>query len=224
MRSNISASIFLAFSALWASTSSLPLVEQRAQKASPLAPRYSVVPINGGSGTSGSKGSGTGTGTGSNGASDDSPVTVVKTVVSTLPQKTTIETVKVFPTVTQHVTNTVTSISTVNINPNQETKTQISVVYVTPSSSSSRAPTTNQSGTLNTSTSRSTVLSASSQSTTPLETYSAQPSVIESTLPPFTTPIPLSTAYSSTRTYDNGMWHTTYPSWNGTFARHVARA
>jgi hypothetical protein len=42
---------------------------------------------------------------------------------------------------------------------------------------------------------------------------------------PTTTAMPLVTALStSSSTFDDGMWHTTYPAWNGTMLRRYARS
>lgn len=232
MRSNIPASVLFTFSTFWAISSSLPLVEQRTQNTAPLAPRYSVVAINGGSGAGESSGSGSGPD--DHGASHDAPVTVVKTVLSTLPpEATNAPATKSPPAKTKH------GISTVNINQSPGTKTETSVIYVTPSSPP-RTSTTSQSAEPTDSTSQPhtsqyhtsqhhtsqqhTSLSTSTRSPTPTSSSSTHSTSAASTYPPSTTSIILTTAYSSTKTYDNGMWHTTYPSWNATTARGARHA
>jgi hypothetical protein len=62
--------------------------------------------------------------------------------------------------------------------------------------------------------------------TTSVSTYTESPtstiSVFTSTWTS-TTMMTFTTSANTTKTYDDGMWHTTYPPWNGTFAHRYAR-
>ncbi|KAB5572760.1 hypothetical protein GE09DRAFT_683659 [Coniochaeta sp. 2T2.1] len=154
MRLQWSTSFLLTISVCSDISFSLPISEQHSDLAAVLAPRYSVVPIDGGSGSGGSGGPGGGA-AGDNGGAGASPVTVVQTV--TLPPKTTETVSRSSPPETQRVTDTIvltaspvavvtqTAILTVDIDQPADTKTETSVVYITPSlpelsSSSSSKP------------------------------------------------------------------------------------
>lgn len=226
MRSSIATSALFTFSAFWTLSSSLPLAEHRANNRAPIAPRYSVVPINGGSDSGGSD---NGAGSDGQGGSHDAPVTVVETVLSTVPPKTVGPHTKTSPAKTGH------GISTVDIHQTPGTKTKTSVIYVTPSPSktpvtscstepTSSTPPHHTSKPTSTRSAYPTSTSSSSTQSSSSQASSSRPSSSTSaTYQPPSTSIPLSTAYSSTKTYDNGMWHTMYPSWNETTARGAPR-
>ncbi|KAB5554626.1 hypothetical protein GE09DRAFT_134060 [Coniochaeta sp. 2T2.1] len=269
MRLQWSTSFLLTISVCSDISFSLPISEQHPDEAAVLAPRYSVVPIDGGLGSGGSGGSGGGA-SGDNGGAGASPVTVVQTV--TLLPKTTETVSRSSPPETQRVTDTIvltaspvavvtqTAILTVDIDQPADTKTETSVVYITPSlPPSSSSPSTSsppvssrtppsshptQSVTLSTSVSVSWQTASSSPTETPtavsttfssilqtsIQTSSLQTATMQSgstTLFPTTTTgttttfSPLST---SSRTFDNGQWHTTYPAWNGTMIRRFSRS
>ena len=183
----------------------LPVHEQRAAQSQALAPRatYSVVPIDGGTGpggsgggsTGGSGGSGSGSGSGSG---PGSAATVTVTVVETVPAKTSIQTIFVTsPPTTERVTDTVVVTKTVDI------------VNISAATTTTTTPTT------------SLISTAQSSRTTPPSAPSPSGSVTTS----FTSiAIPLQTGVSSTTTtYDDGKWHTSYPAWNGTLPRRGSR-
>ncbi|KAJ9160951.1 hypothetical protein NKR19_g2745 [Coniochaeta hoffmannii] len=263
MRLQLPTSLLLAISICSHLSCSLPIGEQQADAPAILAPRYSVVPIDGGSGGGdGSGGDGSASGGAGNGGSGGSPpVTVVQTV--TLPPATTSS-----PPETQRVTDTIvltaspavvtqTAILTVDIDQPWETKTETSVIYITPSSPPSSSPSppvsspmpTTPSPPISTSTQGVTTSTswqpvsvswqtASSSSTktsdavsttfssilqTPaLEEPATMPSGSPTLIPTTTEPLP-TTLSSSSSTFDDGVWHTTYPAWNGTMIRRYAR-
>ncbi|KAL1866756.1 hypothetical protein VTK73DRAFT_4548 [Phialemonium thermophilum] len=174
-----------------------------------VAPRYSVVPI---SGTSlPDSGAASGSAAAEGGGSDPSPVTVVKTVILTRPPQTSTRTItKSSPIVTKHVTDTVVAISTVDIRPGAAT-TETAVIYITRHSEAS-------SGTP-------IVSSVSSDTSIPCSSSTSPPTLSPETfasLPAGDSTRPIPVSHQSTRSYDNGLWHTTYPSWNGTFTRRMA--
>jgi len=173
----------------------LPVSDRQSATSQSLAARatYSVVPIDGGSGSSGSAGGpggsgssggsgGSGSGSGSGpGNSPPGPVTV--TVVQTLPPKTSVHTVYVTPPVpTQRVTDTVVVTKTIQI---------VDVASKSATSTTSNTPT---------------------------------PSLTSVAIPLQTGVFSTTTGTTtSTTTHDNGMWHTTYPAWNGTVWRRGSK-
>lgn len=197
------------------------------------------MPINGGSSGDGSGGSGTASG--GNGDSGGSPVTVVRTV--TLPPKSTSS-----PAETQRVTDTIvltaspsvvtqTAVLTVDIVAPPETETTTSVVYITPSlalSALSSSPPVASPTFPSSFPTQSVTLSASpSASESCQPTASSSPETLgavsatfssilrTSTLQTAITMLP--TPSTSSRTFDDGMWHTTYPPWSGPFNGRAAR-
>ncbi|AEO66651.1 uncharacterized protein THITE_2114879 [Thermothielavioides terrestris NRRL 8126] len=194
------ASLYAAVSLFATACPCLPFNEHRPAPSQVLAPRatYSVVPIDGGSGPGGSN-----SGSGSGSDSGTSPIgAVTVTVVQTLAP------------VTDHVTDTVVvtkTVQIVNIGPDTTTRTADAAGTSTsqPSAASTTPPQTTQ--TLAT-------ISSPSNSTRPI--VSCQP-----TTSPASIPVPLATGYSSSssKTYDNGAWHTSYPAWNQTLPRRASR-
>ncbi|KAK3318690.1 hypothetical protein B0H66DRAFT_558030 [Apodospora peruviana] len=227
-------SIFLSISVIFESCYSLPLNEQRVPQPNVLAPRatYSVVPINGGRPSSG-PGSGSGSGSGQG----NPAVTVVHTVVETAPPKTSIQTVyKSSPPTTDTVFVTKT-VPIVPIQPNPTTTTTIIYAASSTSTSPTAVPATSAitiSTTSSTISLQTSTLPVSSlTSSLPISYPSlglATPSTIVASIiaSSATTSPPLQTSSgvssSSSSTYDDGMWHTTYPAWNGTsLARRQTR-
>jgi hypothetical protein len=217
--------ILSATTALVTTCKGLPL-EPRAADSDALAPRatYAVVPIDGGASRGGSPGSGSGPGWG------DAAITVVTTVTS-------------LPVTTRP--NAPTDVPIVDIEQQPKTTTKVVYVEQTTSATTSTTSTTSTSTTSTTSatsaTSTTTSSSASSVQTTTVETAdtSSLPSTVPTTaratttmpassstvstttptIPATTTPpavLPTIATASTSTTYDDGMWHTFYPPWNGT--------
>lgn len=210
MRLSLAAqSLILAISSLFPPNHALPLNERpgglpdfvhRAHRA---RATYSVVPINGG---------GPGSGSGP-------PVTVTQTVVRTATPAAAKTTVSVPNTV--FVTRTV-SVPVVPIQP-QPTTVVVTYIPTTTSSilstSSSELYTSEYLPASSAATSYDVAPSTGSEfsvgfiSTTASSTSSV-PTAYVTSLSSTSTYLP--TVSSSSKTYDDGMWHTTYPPWNGT--------
>ncbi|KAK0629697.1 hypothetical protein B0T17DRAFT_615441 [Bombardia bombarda] len=194
---------FFAISTFFAHTQSLPLNAPQVAEPDVLAPRatYSVVPISGGSGPGGSGGSGSGSGPGSG-----SPVvTVIETVVKTLPPKTSIETVyKLSPPTTDTVFIT-TTISIANTKPQPTTVT--SVVYVTPTPSPQTSQAQHNVITIS--------LNCNKHGNYINQDYIHLIFGLFQ-LTNWVSGTSTVTTTSTSTTHDDGMWHTTYPAWNGT--------
>lgn len=225
MRFSISATITLIAACQCSFSTALPFgspgSESSARRGKGPRMPYKVVPIDGGDGSLSSEapaptstsgagtgsgsgshpGSGSGTGSGSMSISptagpDRGLVTVTQTVIQTLPPTTQ----TVFRTSTP---TTVISVVDVEFTapPPPSTMTTTIVRYMPPSSISS-AP--------------------GSSAVTPQpfpSSFSSEPWYT----PTITSTAALTTSATSTKTYDDGMWHTTYPPWNGTFAARYGR-
>ncbi|KAL2019298.1 hypothetical protein VTK56DRAFT_9765 [Thermocarpiscus australiensis] len=203
---------------------SLPFNEHRLPRPHGLELRatYSVVPIYGGSGPGGSgssDGSGSGSGPGS-GQEKPSGGALTVTVVETLPARTSFHTIyKTSPPVTDRVTDTVIITKTIQIVNVAETTSSTAITSLTRTTPmTSSQPTATR-----------TTLSPSSLAapiSTPIPSNLDCPTAISGSVKsPTTTVIPLHTASSSSSgtTYDNGIWHTSYPAWNGTQVRRSFR-
>ncbi|CEJ85834.1 hypothetical protein VHEMI03930 [[Torrubiella] hemipterigena] len=192
-------------------TTALPYIQVRSD--APKKPQYSVVPLEPGSG-----GSPPGGGGGGNNPAGDKTVTVIQTVVQTPAVQT--KYITVTPdaqTVTKAVPTTVVStvvqgsgasVKTITVvstetlaSPATSTPAGSSVIADSSSSNAVSAPTIGQNSTMAVHTPSTSLHTTAVRGTqvTPLTTTA--------------TPVP-----TSSRTYDNGMWHTTYPPWNATAA------
>ncbi len=234
MRLNTSTPILFALSSLLQLGSSLPFFHRRAALVEPLVRRatYSVVPVDGGPSP-----------TAANGSPDDT-ATVVETIVQTQTPATTetiIETDNItLPPTTDYVastrtvpgskttqtivvtltpsasTTTTTDYSVIDVNPTVTTTDAPAPPAILSTSASissslepSSAPTTTATSASSSATSSSTISEAESVSTSYTPTVVVSPSTSTSS-PSFTTP----TSTSSKPAYDNGQWHTYYPTWS----------
>ncbi|KAK0620400.1 hypothetical protein B0T14DRAFT_231456 [Immersiella caudata] len=204
--------VLSAITALATTCHSLPL-EPRAASPNALAPRptYAVVPIDGGASQGGTSGSGSGSGSG------DVAITVVTTVTS--------------PPTTKRP-DAPTGVPIVDIE--QQPKTTTKVVYVEQTTSVTSA-TTSTTSTSSSTPSLQTTAAQTTDATSSLSTATVQPtttmptaSAASSTTPAvsaITTPqavLPTTSTASTSTTYDDGMWHTAYPPWNGTMLNRRA--
>ncbi|KAK0641652.1 hypothetical protein B0T16DRAFT_420284 [Cercophora newfieldiana] len=198
MRLNRIARLLSITAALVAACNGLPL-EPRGPDSNRLAPRatYAVVPIYGGAGQAGTSGPGSGSGSG------DVAITVVTTVTS-------------LPTTGR---NALTNIPIVDIE--LQPKTTTKVVYVEQTTSAKTSTTLTSSSTPPQQTPAGPATDKTT-STTPMATVSptTPAAPVLSTTFTTSTPSPSTTSlavFPTTSTaYDDGMWHTTYPPWNGT--------
>jgi hypothetical protein len=148
-----------------------------------------------------------------------SPTTIIETAVRTV----TVTPIDLYPTATVLVTVTQSPSSTVSstsraivvVNPERTTTYTVSTTSTTtPSASppvSALAPAT----------------APAPAATNPYRTTSATLSRTSLVVTSTRSTVPTSTnvylrSTSSTRTYDNGMWHTTYPPWNATMTTTLA--
>lgn len=189
-----------------------------------------------GSGSSSSpSGSGSGSGTG-----NQSPVTVILTAVETLPPATT-TVYEWSPATITRITDTVLVIPS----PGLATKTGISIVDISASPTTTASPVAvtgiasslavvSQPTTPSTSSPQTWPTASGTPYTTPtwstnpsaspgLSTWTQSPSTT-TTFATSYTPAPTIQSSSTAKTYDDGMWHTTYPPWNGTYANRAVRA
>ncbi|KAH8591602.1 hypothetical protein B0O99DRAFT_267239 [Bisporella sp. PMI_857] len=236
MKAAISLSFF-ALPSLFLLCDSLPFVPRQLE---PLVRRaaYSVVPVDGGPAAA----------TGDDGL--PAPVTIKQTVTHSSPTTTTItRTEKPLPT-TEYVTTSVEApestetlivsvTQSVTASPRVVTTTRYSVINVIPLSTTVEIP-----APLPTTSESSPSLSATSGESTPTQSLpTSSISSLISTEASFTTAIAtsassinisnistgvLSSTATTTATYDDGQWHTTYPSWSNTTrtggaVRRVAR-
>ena len=174
----------------------LPVHEQRAAQSQVLGPRatYSVVPIDGGPGPGGSGGGGTGGSGGSgSGSGSGSAGTVTVTVVETAPLKTSFQTI--------YVTSP----------PTTERVTDTVIVTKTVEIVNSIISTAATSPTSTTQASRTTPPTAPSPSGSVTTSFTSIAIALQTGIS------------SSTTTYDDGKWHTSYPAWNGTLPRRGPR-
>ncbi|KAM7182664.1 hypothetical protein V8F33_014129 [Rhypophila sp. PSN 637] len=211
--------LIFTISCFFAHYHALPINERAVDVRPVLAPRaratatYSVVPMNGGGPGSG----------------DGGPVTVTQTVVQTA-TPTAAKTTVYHPLPT---TNTVFLTKTVSIVPIQPQPTTVIVTY-TPSMTSSVSSTTSA----QLYTSEYTPTSSVTASPATLSTSEAGPdrtfsiefastttfSTSSASYPSITSTTSIQRLDISSKTYDDGMWHTTYPPWNGTsLARRLSR-
>lgn len=213
MRLGRAASILPTISAFVSTCQCLPVIDQRLAPSPELAARatYSVVPIDGGSGQGGSSpggsgGSDSGSGAGSGPGLGPPPTgTVTVTVVATLPPKTSFRTVYVAsPPTTERLVETFIVTKTIHIvdvaSPGSTTTTTTASDINTRTVSTTSAETGSQT----------TSIAVSSDSATTSQTVTLFTSAA--------TPVPTALS-SSTTTYDDGQWHTSYPAWNGTLPR-----
>ncbi|KAM7200083.1 hypothetical protein V8F20_005504 [Naviculisporaceae sp. PSN 640] len=200
-------SLILAISGLFTLNDALPMNENPFGRPDLVARRearattWSVVPIDGG------------------GPGGGVPVTVTQTVVHTVAPTTAKTTVS--------ATNTVIVTQTVSIVPIQPQPTTIVVTY-TPTTTSSSSTSTAEIYTSDYSPPSpvTTPTALSSWTSVPYQSFSI--GVLSTTTFPISPastasitslssiPTYLPTESSSSKTYDDGMWHTTYPPWNGT--------
>ncbi|KAI2640635.1 hypothetical protein GGS26DRAFT_539102 [Hypomontagnella submonticulosa] len=211
------------------SSSALPFIARRGTSSEWLAPRatYSVVPIDGSGDNSGSTETGGGT------AVETvvvTPTPSTKTIFETSPPVT--DTIVITANPATHTISTTVSIvdiqsttdivtTTVTEDDNAPTSTAaypgtVSIVTFTSAfSTTSSIPTNSPTPTSTVATSAPSITETSPQPTISTSTSSAAV---------WTTPIPTSNwVWSSSTSYDDGLWHTTYPPWNGTVSRRFAR-
>ncbi|KAI0176400.1 hypothetical protein GGR52DRAFT_540791 [Hypoxylon sp. FL1284] len=222
-------SLFSTLLSFYGPSSALPFISQRSETSKSLAARatYSIVPIDGG---------------GQDSNPTETPGTVIETIVVTQ-TPTTKTVVEASPPVTDTVivtadpaTRTVSAtVSVVDIQPTTDVVTTtvtesddapsstLSYPSAEPTTTTATPSTTSaglSSTTLATMPTTTAVSNTSSTSPVPLSTSSASASlsVISTTSLPV-----LSWSWSSSTSYDDGYWHTTYPPWNGTVTRRFAR-
>ncbi|KAI0012122.1 hypothetical protein F4779DRAFT_614833 [Xylariaceae sp. FL0662B] len=231
MRVNLPVSLLLALLSICGPSSALPFILRREQTSESLAARatYSVIPIDGSGGE------------GDDSGSTATPVTVIETIKPT-PATTTRTVTESSPPVTDTIIITAdttmhtlsSTVSVIDITPTTDAQTTTLTDYdnapastASPSTNSSTAAITSKASetvTLNATTSSlqtSTQATSASASVLPyLTTSTSTLPTSTSTLPTTiaTTSIPLS-SWSSSSSYDDGYWHTSYPAWNDTMTR-----
>ncbi|KAI1114356.1 hypothetical protein F5Y14DRAFT_414803 [Nemania sp. NC0429] len=206
---NLPISLLVAVSSLCSSSSALPFLWKRTPTTEVTAPRptYSVVPIDGSGGQGGDADTTlTVTVTSAPTTIVESPPPVTETVtVSGKPATRTISVIDIQPT-TEFVTTTLIATPTTSTS-----HTTLSIPPISTTRITSTIPTPSPSP------------SPSSPSTisSPYYTTSIRPTNATVTLShPISTP---AVTWTTSTSYDNGFWHTTYPAWNGTHTRRFDR-
>ncbi|KAL2133324.1 hypothetical protein VTI74DRAFT_2554 [Chaetomium olivicolor] len=207
--------LIAAFPVFIPSCLSLQVNEQKPSQVLGLALKatYSVVPIDGGSGSSGSSA-----------GSGSVPGSVTITVVETLPPKTSFQTIYVAsPPTTVRVTETVVvteTIRIINVSPEGRTTTTAKAATSESDEFKTRAtpvmtPQTSSPSIISSSSSSCTLTSLPALGSFDSSTRTAArtPSITSVSVPLGTS---LSSSSSSTTPYNGSTWHTSYPAWNST--------
>ncbi|KAL7629228.1 hypothetical protein AAE478_000748 [Parahypoxylon ruwenzoriense] len=216
MHLNLPVSLLFIVLSVYTPSSALPFIARRKTSPASLAARatYSIVPIDGSGDDSGSGSTGT-------------PATIIETIIVT-PTLTTKTVVESSPPVTDTIvitadptTHTVsTTISVIDI----RSTTNVVTTTVTEDDD---APTSTLAypSASSTSTIVSVTTTPSSTSAIPSPTPTETSAETTASTPIWTTygaPVP-SWSWSSSTSYDDGVWHTSYPAWNSTTGRRFAR-
>ncbi|KAI2629625.1 hypothetical protein GGR54DRAFT_585866 [Hypoxylon sp. NC1633] len=229
MHLNLLVSLLFTSLSLHTTSLALPFIAGRKESPMPLAPRatYSVVPIDGSTdGSSTTQASGTTIQT-----VLVTPTPSTKTVTESSPPATDTIIITANPT-----TRTVaTTVSVVDI---QSTTNVVATTVTDDGDSSSTISFSTMEPTITPTTALSTTSTTGSSSTSPTlsstigtlaplptETppqYTSFNTASTTTVETTSVPIP-SSSWSSSASYDDGLWHTTYPPWNATVTRRFAR-
>ncbi|KAI1398515.1 hypothetical protein F4819DRAFT_468207 [Hypoxylon fuscum] len=214
MHLNMSISLLFALLSIYSTSSALPFILQRNASSKSLAARatYSVVPIDG---------SPDGSGSGATETIVVTPSPTTRTVVESSPPVTNTIVVTAQPA-TQTISTTVSVIdirSTIDIVTTTVTEdddaptSTLTYPSVEPTITASAYSTTSS---IPTTTAQSSVraTSASLTETLPHSIIIISPTTVAS--------VPVS-SWSWSSSHDDGYWHTSYPSWNGTVSRRFVR-